>query len=805
MTITSYSHRRSQREFGPRVALVALAALLVLAGFSVALAESGGESDPKALVAIFADSSAIQPGKPFDVALQFTIEEPWHIYWRNAGDAGMPPSIDWKLPEGFSASEFRFPIPNRHVDQAELTTFIHEGKPVLLTTITPPVDLEGQGSVTLGGDLKWLVCDKQCLLEQGAVALKLPVAQSDADAKPAHEALFARARKGLPVVADQAKWVTLKPTLGKGKLAPEQKFEIHLEVDIKKGVHIQSNRPLMEGLIATDVIMAPADNVYFDFNAVYPEPSLRDAPQLGRGAKVSEFGGKITIRVSGDADEELIGASRTLGGLFIYQACDDKKGTCFPKEAVEWSIEVPIGMAAASGASTGDSPTGVAGTTGASSDDGVFGQSSVEVEKDGLEALLHRLGLPGLLVGCFLYGLFINATPCVLPVLSIKVLGFVQQAHHSRGRTALLGITFGLGVILFYIPLGLLAASGTNVLQYPEVVIALCALITAFALSMMGVFSLQPPSSAMDLEANLKSESLVASFVKGALAPILGFACTGPFMAGFFGIAAKQPQEIAIASFAVVGLGMASPYMILGANPSWLKFVPKPGQWMITFERVMGFLLLAMVIWLMHPLMQQLGPAGFEGTLFFLIAVAFGCYILGLVSFTMSKGKRWLYRLGAAAIPTVSGFLIYGVLLVETPQIVWQKWSPEAVRQSVEDGHIVFVDFTAAYCTVCKANKKIAINTEPVLKRVSELDVQTYQGDYTNQDERIHEMLQRYDRLGVPLNLIYSPGAPDNPIVLDTSLTKEYVAEMLDLAAKRSKDSPGVVPATNLASARAAD
>ncbi|MCP4591292.1 MAG: hypothetical protein GY842_11130, partial [bacterium] len=426
---------------------------------------------------------------------------------------------------------------------------------------------------------------------------------------------------------------------------------------------------------------------------------------------------------------------------------------------------------------------------------------------DSVQSFLERLGLPGLLVGCFLYGLFINATPCVLPLLSIKVLGFVQQAHESRTRTLLLGLSFGGGVILFFIVLGFLASRGQNVLHHPEAVIALGAVVMALALSMLGVYTLQVPTTATRLDSAIQQEGLVASFGKGALAPVLGFACTGPLLAGAFGWATQQTPAIAFFAFLLAGLGMASPYMLLGANPRWLSFLPKPGPWMITFERIMGFLLLAMVVWLLHPLVHHLGSTGLEWTLVFLVTIATSCWILGRVDFNMSWGRRWRYRGGALALVVGSGLLIYGPIhplreaVTEqaslraelaslragaTPtgegagsKIHWRSWSPAVVDEAVRSGRTVLVDFTAAYCTVCKQNKAVATNTPEVLAKLDELGVETFQGDFTDGDPEVFAVLRRHSRAGVPLNLIYPAGKPDQPIVLRPSLTKGYLLEKL--------------------------
>ena len=798
----------------------------------------------KADVRLVPSVSAVTPGEPFEVALEFAVADGWHIYWKNPGDSGMSPKVDWKLPAGFEAGPLRFPVPKRYVDRAALVTNVHDGKPILLATLSAPADLGSARSVRIAADIMWLVCEKRCLQERKSLAVKLPVAQGADRAKTVNEDVFNRARRALPVPGPKGKFVTLTPYLAGGRLAPSSTFHVNLDVQIKRGFHIQSDTPRLPGLIATDVFLDPTEGVFFD-RPGFPKPKVKTVPRVG---KIEEFEGKITVRIPAETEDELPGDSRVVGGVFVYQACNDKTGTCFPREGVEWSLTIPMGAAGAVGASQtraeqpgseaadqpvgqaeGDVPSGDRGgvsissprevpprpmnpaahggpgerAQGAALDEGWLGGFL-----EWLGAWLQRLGLPGLLFGCFLYGLFLNATPCVLPLLSIKVLGFVQQAHESRRRTLVLALAFGTGVVLLFLLLGFLAAAGKNVLHYPAAVIGLATVVMALALSMLGVYTLQVPSAATKLDATIQREGLLSSFGKGTLAPVLGFACTGPLMAGAFGWATQQPPRTAVFAFLFTGLGMASPYMLLGANPSWLRFLPKPGQWMITFERIMGFLLLAMVIWLMSPLVTQIGAEGLEWTLAFLVAVGMACWVLGKIDFSMSAASRWRYRGGATAIVLVVGVMVYGWiyplgkaiarqqrLLTASPYshgdwsdgIPWQRWSPEKVEQAVASGKIAFVDFTSAYCTSCKANKALAIDTPKVRARMQALGVVPFQGDFTLGDPGIFAELQKYGVPGVPLDLIYPAGKPDDPIVLGTVLTVDYLLRKLEQAGGSAK------------------
>jgi len=760
-----------------RSGAVCVAAILFAQPGLAQAVEPGSARTRHAVVTLLSEVNAVAPGQPFDIGLSFKLDAGWHIYWKNGGDAGLPPKVSWTLPDGFDLSPLRFPVPKRYLDKGGLTSFIHEGEPMLLATVTPPASLP-DSSVVLKAGGKYLICQETCIWEPIDATLTLPALEPGAKPAPANQERFAAARRALP--RSSSKFVSIHPTVASSPPKPDARGDLVLGVRVAKGLHIQSNTPLSESLIKCDLFLEPSPGVYFD-PPQFPKPQIRRVKVVG---KLSEYSGDVTIRVPFETDEELPAEPVRFAGVFRYQACNEE-GSCFPPEALEWSLTAGEGAVQAP-AGRGQVSTGEGGP--GPSIDVVAELPPPEVQNQpalegGFEATLLRWGLPGLLIGCFLYGLFINATPCVLPLLSIKVLGFVQQAHESHRRTFALGLTFSIGVLIFFVVLGFLAAAGKNILQFPVAVIALGALVTALALSMLGVYTLQVPTAASRLDATLQREGLLTSFGKGALAPVLGFACTGPLLAGMFGLAAKQEPRVAMLAFLSTGLGMASPYLVMGANPHWLRFLPKPGQWMVTFERIMGFLLLAMVVWLMHPLVVQLGPAGLEWTFVFFISIALACWVWGRIDINMSTARRWRFRLGSTTIVAVSGWLIYGwVLAAPSGSIEWRAWSREAVAAAVKAGKTVLVDFTAAYCTNCKVNKKVAIEKAQTVAKMKDYDVVAFQGDFTDGNPEIFEELQKFDRSGVPLDLIYAACEPAEPIVLRPQLTLPYLLDKLDEA-----------------------
>lgn len=735
-----------------------------------------GPGRPKARLSLHSSVEAVAPGQPFEVGIRFALEKGWHIYWVNSGESGMAPVVTWDIPDGFAAGDLRFPVPKRHVTPPNITTNVLCGEPMLLVPLTPPGSIPDR-SITIQAKVDYLICKTKCIRESAELKLDMDVSP-EAEVNEKAAVLFEQARRVLPKAT--AKHVTLTPEVHASALTPNQAFEFTLTVDVVEGHRIVMHEPSVKDVAGCELFIEPTAGVWFD-DAVYPKSRVRTVSDLG---DVGMYSGRFVISVPAEVDEKPSSDRVRFAGVLAYQLVT-ADGTAVAPSAVSFELLAD------------ETSTGTGSVARAALDGTGGGQGN---ESGGFFA---DLGLLGRLVACFLYGLFINATPCVLPVLSIKVLGFVQQAHESRRRTLVLGLAFGAGVLLFFVILGLLAAGGTNILQFPAAVISLGAIVMALALSMLGVYTLGAPSAAANLEARIRQEGLFASFGKGSLAPVLGFACTGPLLAGAWGWAVQQPSHVAVLAFLFAGLGMASPYVVLGANPNWLSFLPKPGPWMVTFERIMGFLLLAMVIWLIHPLVKQIGPAGLEWTLIFYVAIAFGCWLLGKVDYGAPAPARWRYRGGAIALIAVAGLFIYGwahpLGQAEARQhelrlrshaghvdgskdIPWRPWSEEAVRETVVSGKTVFVDFTADYCPKCRSNKALAVNTPEVRAKMKALGIVPFQADFTSRDPAIAEGLRKHSRASLPLNLIYPAAKPDEPIILRTKLTTGYLLEKLDEA-----------------------
>jgi len=400
------------------------------------------------------------------------------------------------------------------------------------------------------------------------------------------------------------------------------------------------------------------------------------------------------------------------------------------------------------------------------------------------------LGL--MLLYAFIGGLILNIMPCVLPVIALKILGFVGDARKDPRRVRILGLVYTLGVLVSFLVLAgaviALKAAGHKAgwgLQFsnPHFVVALTILVFLVALNLFGVFEVTLGGRAMGAAGELASKQGVAgAFFNGILATVLATPCTAPFLSLALGFAFAQSTAIIVMIFLSVGIGLASPYLVLSFQPAWLKFLPKPGAWMEKFKILMGFPMLGTGVWLL----SLASGSSEKGTLLsfglFLVALAMGVWIWGAFVQRGTK-RRGLAAAVSVLILALGAFLTFP--MTHRDEIQWQPWSSAAVAQAQSEGHPVLVDFTADWCLTCQVNKKVAIETRSVREKLKQIGAVNLVGDYTHQPAVMTDELNKYQRAGVPLVLIF-PGKPNaEPIVLPEVLTSGIVLSALDRASQK--------------------
>ena len=391
----------------------------------------------------------------------------------------------------------------------------------------------------------------------------------------------------------------------------------------------------------------------------------------------------------------------------------------------------------------------------------------------GFEQRLLALGPVGWLVVAFIGGFILNVMPCVLPVLSLKVFSLLKHTGQSRGQAVLHGLAYTLGVVASFVALAAvlfaLRAAGQWIgwgyqLQSPGFTLGLAVLFFVFGLNLLGVFEIGAGLVGADAKISQRND-LLGSLGMGVLAAVVGAPCMGPMVAAVSGLAIQAPVGLGLLVFGVMGLGLASPFLVLAIFPQLVSKLPKPGLWMETFKQVMGFLLMLAVVFLA----SVIGSAGGAPAMVQLLLVLFVCALAG-----------WLYgRWGALARPQptrrkallVSLFLIgggffYGVGQLnqayaesaggETTEGPWATWSPQRVEAELAAGRSVFVDFTATWCLICQANK-IPLRSAEIEALFAEYDIVSLEADWTLRDPVIARVLEAHGRAGVPLYLLIQP------------------------------------------------
>lgn len=697
---------------------------LVIAG--QAISQEIDDRSPHSDAQLVAEVAAVEPGEAFAVALRLLMDEGWHSYWQNPGDAGTPASIDWSLAPGFQADSMRWPYPER-IAAPPLMSFGYRDEVLLIVEITPPQDLVSGGRVVLEGDAYWLICSDICLPAEQHVTLELPVAQS-ARLDERWAPTFAATRDLLPRLVDG--WEIEAQSSASGYT---------LQVRSADGRSLSGGSPHYFSI--DEAVVAPAA----------PQSVIRDGESLA-----------IRLIESGNAS----GPVTRLNGVLVAPEGEtwDQAGR-FRALVVDVPVSQTFGEQMPLNRGAGAATFGTA------------------------------------LVFAFLGGLLLNLMPCVFPILSIKVLGFINRGGEARFRAGVHGLAFGAGVIVSFCVLAamilVIRAGGSRLgwgfqLQSPAFVAAMAILFFGLALNLMGVFEVGTVMTRLGGRV-AQPEGLSDSFAGGILATLIATPCTAPFMGAALGFALMQPAWETMLVFGVLGMGMATPYIVLSVSPPLLGLLPRPGAWMETLKQLLAFPLFGTVIWLVWVFGRQTGVNGAAHLLVALMLLSLAGWTIGRWRpHVVGRRTRLLTRSVAVAALTLGLVLVVRGSRGEDGVIGgthWQPFSRELVQQLRSEGHPVFVDFTAAWCLSCQLNERVVLASSKIQTAFAEGNVAALQADWTRFDLAITEALESFGRSGVPLYVLYPADQERSPLILPTILTKNGVLEAL-----RDVTVPGGVP-----------
>ncbi len=720
-------------------------------------------ASPKFSARLYAAHQWIQPGGQTELAIELEIEKGWHIYHPIILDTGAPTTVTFELPPGLTVGELQFPAPYLGKEY-DLEYLALSGRITVLTTLELVPDA-ATDAIPIKAQVFALACKELCLPVRAEATLTLKVASEPPP--PANEEFFRKARASIPRPLEKAEYLEGSRVLARHTAVPiGQPSELVAEIRVRPGHHIQDRDPGVPDLVPSRLFIQAHDGIKLEKgNQAWPLPRIHEVKDLGR---VREQAGQVLIRTPFVVDDLDFKPGRVrLSVLFQYQACRDG-GVCYPPMLATGSVEFDV-LPAGQAAVANPDPL-VAGLT--------------PVGPGPAQPAPAERSLPVVFLFALIGGVILNVMPCVLPVISLKVFGFVRQAGDDPRRVLRMGLVYAAGILASFAVLAFLMVTFRlawgGLMQRPEFLIGLSAVVFAFALSLLGVYELQLPGAAADAaSAAASKEGYAGAFFSGVMTTLLATPCVGPFLGSAVGVLSRLPSPTAATGIMVVGVGFAAPYVLLTAFPAWLRYLPKPGPWMVTFKQAVGFILVGVVLWLLSILIRTVDPEQMLGTLGLLCSVSLGCWLLGKITLSDSRRRSVTLLTMAMGVTVGGGWVSFEVFSRKATRIPWQDWEPGIAERLSAQGYAVYVDYTAEWCLTCQTNKKLVLESERVSREFARLGIYPIRADFTRFNPQMQSELQRHGRNGVPLNVVLPPGRPDQPIVLPELLTAQTVLDAL--------------------------
>jgi len=754
---------------------VGLSALCVLlcAGSALASTRSSG-----LLAALTGGAEPVQaslhrdqpaaPGTPVWIGLHMRHAPGWHTYWVNPGDSGLPTSFAWELPRGWGEPVPVWPVPER-IAVGPLMNFGYEGDLWVPLRLQLPATAS-PGTQALKVKVNWLMCSDVCIPGGADLALDLVIA-SAAPAARSSEPVLAGLKEAFQGIPRTVLWARSE--------VQDDKLRLHL------------SGPIGEARLTS------AKVAYFPAQAGWMVNAAAQELQQDAQGAVS----LVLAREAGFADAVDPSGYLRIGDAFFM-----------------------LRPQTAAAGSTGDAPS-LAGD---------LPQSALSQEVAAQALRLASAAHPGLWILVLMGlagGLILNLMPCVFPVISLKLLSLVPRPsppsaptlETSVRRAALL---YAAGVLWSFWLLGLfvvlLQSAGQTVgwgfqLQQPGFVLAMFLLFLLIGANLIGLFEVGIGLT------RWASGAQFGAFGSGVLAVIVATPCTAPFMGAALGLSLGQGPVEAMAVFTALAVGMTSPYLILVLRPGLIRRMPRPGAWMDWMRKALAFPMFLAAVWLawvfvLQTSVQSVLWLGMAAVLLFA-----ACWLLGsrVQPGLMRSEPRTLSLAGSLVLfAAAAGALIAALQTDEAlvarhtgtqasgleagasssaqsaqssqssqssqspqpplampPEAPWAPWSRQSVEAALAAGHIVFVDFTAAWCVSCQANKQLVLQTDRLRELFASSNVRSFRADWTRQDPAITEELRRFGRRGVPMYLVMRQGR--DPLLLPEVLTYGLVRDAL--------------------------
>jgi thiol:disulfide interchange protein/DsbC/DsbD-like thiol-disulfide interchange protein len=754
--------------------------------------------------------------RPAVLMITADVASGWHVYSLTQPPGGptktkieLAPDSPAKLLGPFQAT----PAPTTRIDQEAwvgLTIEEHDGR----VTWYAPIELNADANsatAQVTGEVRMLACKESCIpvnlnftARQGPGVpigpLDVVAGHSEAGGASRNDAIPSAAGSQTPATVSfqpEGSEVTLTGRLTPATVRPGDTAALTLTLAPAANWHVYAHADRDDQVGSKPTLIA------FDAHSGLEASRPTTTTPVVTDNSVPEFGpmhyhkGAVTwtvpIRVPTDAKP----GTYPIAGNVGYQACetrDDGLGSCELPKGAHFTTTLTVGTAIANTPATVSFTTttykDAADTAAAWASHWVDGIAVASNFTPSTPATASRSSTPLALVlgAALLGGMILNVMPCVLPVIGLKIMAFAEQGGESRGRIFRLNLAYAAGLISVFLVLATLASLvqlgiANESYGWGELYtllwfkVSMIALVFAMALSFLGVWEIPIPGFAgSGTAARLATrEGYTGAVCKGIFTTILATPCSGPFLGPVFGFTIAQPPWMTYLIFLFVGLGMAAPYLVIGAFPSLIHRLPRPGAWMGVFKELMGFLLLATVVYLMSTISQ----AYFIATLALLVGIWFACWLIGRTPLTASEGARRTAWAGGIMSALLIGVLAFRFLTPGQYELPWQPYSPTALAEAQAQGKTVLVDFTADWCLTCKTNLKLSINRSQVRNLVERNGVVTLIADWTDGNPTVKQALEALNSRSIPLLAIYPADPMQDVIVLPDVVTQTDVLEAL--------------------------
>ena len=658
---------------------------------------------------------AIAAGGTQTVGFVFTLEDKWHIYWKNAGFAGFPPSVQWTLPAGVTVGDLEFPAPSRLPFQGAVDYGYEDNVtyPAVLTANASARPSKA-GIVHVAAKLKWLVCREVCVPGSADLGLDLKLA-------PAGTAVAS-------------------PGLSVGPVGAALK---HIPRAMPAGfaAHAVTNGEALALTFTTGTRETDGD--------FYPLDESLFADNVDQSAETLPAGVRIFATLLPKP-----AVPKTIHG--VVELSDN--------EAYDVTADVVPGTAAEALPSAGAAK---------SSGQGTGTTEKVTVVSAILLALLGGVILN--LMPCVFPVLFLKALSLVQSTGEERG----RMRSHGLTYTLGILVSFWVIVaVLLVLRSGGSRFGWGFQLQSPGFVACLAMLLFFFALSLAGMFELGLSITSTG-DSLTQKQGFAGSFFTGGLATVGASPCVGPFMGGAIGFALSQPPLVTFAVFSALGVGLALPYLAISYFPAMIRWLPKPGAWMELLKQITALPLFATVIWLVYIYgrLYSTGEGG-QG-IYQAAMLLCGLLVLTIAAWTLGRWPyartSTIVAVLLVFVAVATPFVLRPNKAEAAEAAVWEPFSQTALDGARASGKAVFVDYTAAWCLSCQVNEKLVLNTSDVQTKLRKGNFVLMRADWTQYDPAITAALTAVGRSGVPTYVIYPGKSTASPDVLPELLTKDAV------------------------------